>query len=86
MDEHRTDDQPDPRDEPDAGPAPGGRDSALGDTEKAQNAEAVLDPEREDEEPGQQAREQVDRLERHNRDRPGTPAPEASPHAESPPG
>lgn len=87
MDEQRTHDQPDPLDELEAAPAPGSQGAAPGDTAKAQNAETVLDPDRDDEEQlGEDAGEQVDRLERHNRERPGRPAPEASPHAESPPG
>lgn len=84
-DQHPRDDEPDPRTEPDAGPASGGRPSSLGASAQAQNAETVLDPDREHEEPEQAARDQVERIERHSRDRP-SPGPQGSPQGENPPG
>jgi hypothetical protein len=59
-------DRPDPTAEPDAGPAAGGRSSAAA-SEKAENAEVVLDADLEDEDPARDARAEVDRLEEHNR-------------------
>jgi hypothetical protein len=59
-------DRPDPKAEPDAGPAAGGTSSAAA-SDKAENAEVVLDADLEHEEPGQDARAEVDRLEEHNR-------------------
>lgn len=84
-DQQPRDDEPDPRTEPDAGPASGGRRSTLEASDKAQNAETVLDPDSEPEEPERAARDQVERIERHSRDRP-SPDPEGSPRGETPPG
>jgi hypothetical protein len=61
------DEQPDPMSEPDAGPAAGGRASATEASEKASNAEVVLDPDSAGQEPERDAEAQVERLERHNR-------------------
>ena len=62
----RDDGRPDPTAEPDAGPAEGAR-SAAGASDKAQNAEVVLDPDTADEEPERTAADEVERLESHNR-------------------
>ena len=59
-------DRPDPKSEPDGGPAAGGTSSAAA-SEKAENAEVVLDADLEHEEPGRDAGAEVDRLENHNR-------------------
>jgi hypothetical protein len=53
-----------PLDEPDGGPAAGSLP-----VEPADNGEPVLDPDSEDDEPGQAASAGVERLERHNRSR-----------------
>ena len=50
----------DPLEEPDAGPAEGG---AVGDTEQAENAEAVLDPDAEGTGAGEEAAAQAERIE-----------------------
>ncbi|HEX6425660.1 MAG TPA: hypothetical protein VFZ79_19380 [Acidimicrobiales bacterium] len=84
-DQQPRDDEPDPRTEPDAGPAEGGRRSALAASDTADNAETVLDPDREPDEPEIEVRDQVERIERHSRDRPA-PDPEGSPQGENPPG
>jgi hypothetical protein len=71
-------DRPDPTAEPDAGAAPGGSGSGLAASEKAQNAETVLDPDREPEDPAAEIGDQIDRLERHSR-QPTSPAHDESP-------
>jgi hypothetical protein len=71
-------DRPDPTAEPDAGVAPGGSGSGLAASEKAQNAETVLDPDREPEDPAAEIGDQIDRLERHSR-QPTSPAHHESP-------
>jgi hypothetical protein len=64
-----SDRNPGPREEPDAGVAPGGTDADTGDSGRAANAEVVLDQDSEPDEPERDIREQVDRAERHNRGR-----------------
>jgi hypothetical protein len=49
----------------------------LSASEKAQNAETVLDPDREPEDPADELVDQIEQLERHSRPPPG--------HQESPP-
>ena len=77
-------DRPDPT-EPDAGAVPGGSGSGLAASKKAQNAETVLDPDREPEDPAAEIGDQIDRLERHSR-RTISPAPPESPPPDTPPG
>jgi hypothetical protein len=60
---------PDPRDEPDAGVAPGGTEPDVGESGRAANAEVVLDRDSEPDEPEEDIGDQVDRMERHNRGR-----------------
>lgn len=81
-----------PRDRPDlaaAGPDPdaadGGAGSGLAASEKAQNAETVLDPDREPEEPAVEVGDQVDRLEGHNRQATSPGHHESPPRPETPP-
>lgn len=66
---------PDPAAEPEGGAAAGGvprdDDAVEGAVDQAQNAERVLDPDREGDEPEQDAQATVDRMERHDRGRPG---------------
>jgi hypothetical protein len=65
-------DRPDPTAEPDSGAVPGGSGSGLAASEKAQNSETVLDPDREPEDPAAEIGDQIDRLEGHSR-RPTAP-------------
>jgi hypothetical protein len=51
----------------DAGAASDGSGSALAASDKAQNAEIVLDPDREPEDPAREVGDQIDRLEGHGR-------------------
>jgi hypothetical protein len=60
-------DRPDPTAESDAGAASGGTGSGLAASQKAQNAETVLDPDREPEDVVGELGEQIDRLEGHSR-------------------
>lgn len=66
---------PDPASEPEGGAAAGGAprddDAVEGAVDKADNAERVLDPDREGDDPEEDARATVDRMERHDRGRPG---------------
>jgi hypothetical protein len=78
--EHR----PDPAVESDAGAASDGTGSALAASDKAQNAEIVLDPDREPEDPAREAGDQVDRLEGHGRQT-TSPSHESPPPPDTPP-
>jgi hypothetical protein len=71
-------DRPDPTVESDSGAASGGTGSGLAASEKAQNAETVLDPDREPEDTAAELGDQIDRLESRSRQT-------TSPHHESPP-
>lgn len=53
--------------DPDAGATDGAAGSGLAASEKAQNAETVLDPDRESDDPAVEVGDQVDRLEGHSR-------------------
>ena len=77
-------DQPDPT-EPDVGAAPGGSGSGLAASEKAQNAETVLDPDREPEDPAAEIGDQIDRLERHSRQTTSPAHHESPPPPDTPP-
>jgi hypothetical protein len=60
-------DRPDPTAEQDSGAVPGGSGSGLAASKKAQNAETVLDPDRESEDPAAEIGDEIDRLEGHSR-------------------
>jgi hypothetical protein len=77
-------DRPDPT-EPDSGAAPGGSGSGLAASEKAQNAETVLDPDCEPEETAAELADQIDRLEGHSRQTISRAHPESPPPHDSPP-
>ena len=78
-------DPPDPTAEPDAGAAPGGSGSELAASDKAQNAETVLDPDREPEDPAADVGDQIDRLEGHNRQTTSPAHHESPPPPDTPP-
>jgi hypothetical protein len=77
-------DRPDSTDKPDAGAAPGGSVSGMAASDKAENAETVLDPDREPNDPAAEVDDQIDRLERHNRQT-TSPAHQESPPPDTPP-
>ena len=79
-------DRPDPTAEPDAGAVPGSSGSGLAASEKAQNAETVLDPDREPEDPAGEVRDQIDRLESHSRQTTSPAHHESPPPPDTPPG
>jgi hypothetical protein len=78
------DDPPEPTAEPDAGAAPGASGSGLAASEKAQNAETVLDPDSEPEDPAGVG-DQIDRLERHSRQTTSPAHHESPPQPDTPP-
>lgn len=78
-------DRPDATAEPDAGAAPGGSGSGLAASDKAQNAETVLDPDREPEDPAADVGDQIDRLEGHNRQTTSPAHHESPPPPDTPP-
>ena len=78
-------DRPDTTAEPDAGAAPGGSGSGLAASEKAPNAETVLDPNHEPENPAAEIRDQIDRLEGHNRQTTSPAHHESPPRPDTPP-
>jgi hypothetical protein len=77
-------DRPDPTVESDSGAASGGTGSGLAASEKAQNAETVLDPDREPEDTAAELGDQIDRLEGHSRQT-TSPAHHESPPPDTPP-
>jgi len=78
-------DRPDPTAEPDVGAAPGGSGSGLAASEKAENAETVLDPDREPEDPAAEIGDQIDRLEGHSRQTTSPAHHESPPPPDTPP-
>jgi hypothetical protein len=78
-------DRPDPTAEPDSGAVPGGSGSGLAASKKAQNAETVLDPDRESEDPAAEIADQIDRLEGHSRQTTSPAHPESPPPPDTPP-
>jgi hypothetical protein len=78
-------DRPDPTVESDAGAASGGSGSGLAASEKAQNAETVLDPDREPEDPAVEIADQIDRLEGHSRQTTSPTHHESPPPPDTPP-
>jgi hypothetical protein len=79
-------DRLDPTAEPDVGAVPGGSGSGLAASDKAQNGETVLDPDRESEDPAAEMGDQIDRLERHSRRTISPAHPESPPPPDTPPG
>jgi hypothetical protein len=58
----------------------------LAASEKAQNAETVLDPDSQPEDPAAEIGDQIDRLERHSRQTSSAAHPESPPPPDAPPG
>jgi hypothetical protein len=77
--------RPDPTAESDAGATSGGTGSGLAASQKAQNAEAVLDPDREPEDVVGELGEQIDRLEGHSRQATSPAHHESPPPPDTPP-
>jgi hypothetical protein len=78
-------DRPAPTAEPDSGAVPGGSGSGLAASKKAQNAETVLDPDRESDDPAAEIADQIDRLEGHSRQTTSPAHPESPPPPDTPP-
>lgn len=70
MDDRPADDTvPDPKSEPEGGAATGAGPSAGEAVEKADNGERMLDRDRQDDDPEEEAQAEVERMETHNRGR-----------------
>jgi hypothetical protein len=78
-------DRPDRRVESDAGAASGGTGSELAASQKAQNAETVLDPDQEPEDLVGELGDQIDRLEGHSRQTTSPAHHEPPPAPDTPP-
>ena len=78
-------DRPDPTVESDAGAGSGGTGSGLAASQKAQNAETGLDPDREPKEVVGELGEQIDRLEGHSRQATSPAHHESPPPPDTPP-